>query len=239
MDTRRWDPRSFDPEWPFDLIATPVEVAGRRTGVLVVDMQAADMTIEAGSDLGRRYPAIRATWNARIADVVLPTIRRLLAAFRAADLPVVYTRNGPMTPRSAEMAPRLRPKIEGITARHRGSAGYEIDSSIAPLAGDVVIDKLTSGAFTGTPLDHALRNLGVEALLVAGVVTDMCVLGSARSAAELGYWTVIVEDGCASYTERAHTEALLAHARTFGRVAFADEILAELGLRGAAEAATR
>ena len=41
-------------------------------------------------------------------------------------------------------------------------------------------------------------------------------------------WTVIVEDATASYTERAHTEALLAHARTFGRVAYADEVLAEL-----------
>jgi nicotinamidase-related amidase len=127
----------------------------------------------------------------------------------------------------------LRPKI-GPVYRHRGTPGYEIEASIAPLPDDVVVDKLTSGAFTGTYLDHALRNLGVTNLAVVGVVTDMCVLGTARAAAELGYWTVMVEDGCASYTERAHIEALLAHARVFGRVATSDEVMTELGLGGSA-----
>jgi nicotinamidase-related amidase len=227
VSSRRWDPAALDPEWPFELNATPVSFAGRRAGLLVVDMQAADMSIEAGSPLAIHSPAIRTYWNGRVTNVVLPTTRRLLAAFRDAGLPVVYTRNGPITSTAAEMAPRLRPKI-GHVERHRGSPGYEIEASIAPCPDDVVIDKLTSGAFTGTPLDHALRNLRIEVLVVVGVLTDMCVLGTARSAAELGYWTVIVEDATASYTERAHTEALLAHARTFGRVAYADEVLAEL-----------
>ena len=228
-----WDPRDFDAEWPFDLFATPVSLEQGRTALLVVDVQAADMEIAADSELGRRYPAIRDHWNARLADVALPAIRRLIAGFRAADLPVVYTRNGPITPHAGETAPRLRPKI-GPVYRHRGSPGYEIEASIAPLVGDVVVDKLTSGAFTGTYLDHALRNLGVMNLAIVGVVTDMCVFGTARAAAELGYWTVIVEDGCASYTERAHVEALLAHARVFGRVATSDEIVAELGLEDSA-----
>jgi nicotinamidase-related amidase len=228
-----WDPRAFDPEWPFDLFATRVSLEQGRTALLVVDMQAADMEVAADSELGRRYPKIREHWNARFADVALPTIRRLIAGFRAADLPVVYTRNGPITPHAGETAPRLRPKI-GPVYRHRGTPGYEIEASIAPLPDDVVVDKLTSGAFTGTYLDHALRNLGVTNLAVVGVVTDMCVLGTARAAAELGYWTVIVEDGCASYTERAHIEALLAHARVFGRVATSDEVMTELGLGGSA-----
>lgn len=224
-----WDPRALDPEWPFELFATEVALDSAHTALLVVDMQAADMEVAAGSDLGRRYPAIRAYWNSRVADVTLPAIRALIAGFRARGLPVVYTRNGPITPHAGETTARLRPKV-GPVYRHRGSPVYEIEPSIAPLPGDVVVDKLTSGAFTASHLDHALRNLGVTGLVVVGVVTDMCVFGTARAAAELGYWTVICEDGCASYTERAHVEALLAHARTFGRVAMADEIEAELGL---------
>ncbi len=227
--TAGWDPRALDPDWPFDLFATRVSLATGRTALLIVDVQAGDMEVAADSELALRYPAIREYWDRRVADVAMPAIRALVAGFRAAGLPVVYTRNGPITPHARETAPRLRPKI-GPTYRFRGTPGYEIEASIAPQPGDVVVDKLTSGAFTGTYLDHALRNLEVTNLAVVGVVTDMCVLGTARAAAELGYWTVIVEDGCASYTQRAHDEALLAHARVFGRVATSAEVAAELGL---------
>ena len=56
----------------------------------------------------------------------------------------------------------------------------------------------------------------------------MWVSGTARVAAELGYNSLICEDGCASYTFRSHEEALLSHARIFGRVAQTDDVLAEL-----------
>ena len=60
----RWDPRAVDPQWPFDLFATRVSLETGRTAHLVADMQAADMAVAPDSDLGQRYPAIRAHWNA-------------------------------------------------------------------------------------------------------------------------------------------------------------------------------
>ena len=56
----------------------------------------------------------------------------------------------------------------------------------------------------------------------------MCVLGTARGAAELGYNTLVVDDATATLTQRAHDEGLLVFARTFGRVAFADDVWEEL-----------
>ena len=73
-----------------------------------------------------------------------------------------------------------------------------------------------------------LRNHGVTDLVLCGCMTDMCVLGSARAAAELGYNTLMVDDGCATATKRAHDEALLAHGRVFGRVSTAEAVMAEL-----------
>ena len=106
--------------------------------------------------------------------------------------------------------------------------GLEIDQRLAPTDDDLVVDKLTSGAFTATLLDHALRNMAVTGVVVTGVMTDMCVHGTARTAAELGYDSLICEDACATLTERAHNEGLLTHARIFGRVASTDDVISEL-----------
>ena len=77
-------------------------------------------------------------------------------------------------------------------------------------------------------LDHALRNMGVEDLVMTGILTDMCVLGTARVASEIGYNSMICEDACATLTQRAHVDALRVHARCFGRVETADDIIIEL-----------
>ena len=59
-------------------------------------------------------------------------------------------------------------------------------------------------------------------------MTDMCMLGTARAAAEIGYDSLICTNACAILTELAHTEALLMHARVFGRVADTQQAIEEL-----------
>ena len=58
--------------------------------------------------------------------------------------------------------------------------------AIAPREDELVVDKLTSGAFNASILDHALRNMDVRDVVIVGISTDMCVHGTARVAAELG-----------------------------------------------------
>ena len=71
------------------------------------------------------------------------------------------------------------------------------------------MDKLTSGAFTASILDHALHNMNIRNVVITGVLTDACVLGTARVASELGYNSLLCEDACATLTQRAHDEYLL------------------------------
>ena len=143
---------------------------------------------------------------------------------------MIFTRNGAVTPLGWEISPRLRASREPgqRSTRHRLDPSYDVTPALRPLQDELVVDKLTSSAFHQTALDHALRNLRVEDVVMVGCMTDMCVLGSARAAAELGYNVLVVDDACVTLTDRAHDEALLAHARVFGRVGYTAATIAEL-----------
>ena len=221
-----WKAEDFDSEWSYDELATKFELRNDKAALLVIDIQKGDLVRDSQSEYGIKYPHIVEYWNTRISDFVIPNTSKLISFFRELGLPVIYTRNGAITPNGKEMAKRLR-KFTKDTP-FRGKDSYEIADQICPVENELVIDKLTSGAFNFSILDHALRNMKVEDIVIAGILTDMCVLGTARVASELGYNSVISEDACATLTQRAHVEALLMHARVFGRVETSDDIIAEL-----------
>ena len=221
-----WKAEDFDSEWSYDELATKFELRNDKAALLVIDIQKGDLVKDSQSEYGIKYPHIVEYWNTRISDFVIPNTSKLISFFRELGLPVIYTRNGAITPNGKEMAKRLR-KFTKDTP-FRGKDSYEIADQIRPVENELVIDKLTSGAFNFSILDHALRNMKVEDIVIAGILTDMCVLGTARVASELGYNSVISEDACATLTQRAHVEALLMHARVFGRVETSDDIIAEL-----------
>ena len=221
-----WKAEDFDSEWSYDELATKFELRNDKAALLVIDIQKGDLVRDSQSEYGIKSPHIVEYWNTRISDFVIPNTSKLISFFRELGLPVIYTRNGAITPNGKEMAKRLR-KFTKDTP-FRGKDSYEIADQIRPVENELVIDKLTSGAFNFSILDHALRNMKVEDIVIAGILTDMCVLGTARVASELGYNSVISEDACATLTQRAHVEALLMHARVFGRVETSDDIIAEL-----------
>ena len=101
-------------------------------------------------------------------------------------------------------------------------------ASLAPLPGELVIDKNTSSAFNSTGIEWLLRNLGAETLVFAGMATDMCVETTARDAADRGFNAIIVEDAAATFFERHHRAALSGFARVFGQVWSAERVLRAL-----------
>ena len=188
-----WNPAEHDLEWPFELLATQFELAWPSVALLVIDMHAKDLVMGPDSEVASSKPEIAEYWNTRVADPVMPNLRRLIGRFREQGAAVVYTRNGNVTSTGREMTRRLRVKRTADGERipkqfkHPGQTpGHEIDSRIAPRDEDLVVDKLTSGAFTGSILDHALRNMGVKGLVITGILTDMCVLGTAPGGSGVG-----------------------------------------------------
>ncbi|QQS13045.1 MAG: cysteine hydrolase [Rhodospirillales bacterium] len=139
---------------------------------------------------------------------IVPVVRRLLDAARAAGLPVIHTRechrpdlsDCPPAKR-ARGAPSLRIGDPGPMGRVliAGEPGADIVPELAALPGEIVLDKPGKGAFHATPLDATLRARGITHLLFAGVTTEVCVHTTVREANDRGYDCLLVEDCTESY----------------------------------------
>jgi nicotinamidase-related amidase len=134
--------------------------------------------------------------------------RRLLAAWRAAGLTVLHTREG-HRPDLADL-PHAK-KIRGRSATCigdagpmgrilvRGEPGHDIIPELYPLPGEPVIDKPGKGAFFGTDLHAILHNAGITQLVVTGVTTEVCVNTTVREANDRGYDCFVPADCVGSY----------------------------------------
>lgn len=79
-----------------------------------------------------------------------------------------------------------------------GTPGAEIDVRVAPRGAEPVVVKRAPNAFLGTDLEQRLHDLGAEELVVAGMMTSMCVDATVRAAADFGFRVTVVADGCAA-----------------------------------------
>ena len=109
-----------------------------------------------------------------------------------------------------------------------GEPGTAIIPELAPIAGEVVIEKPGKGAFYATDLGAILQDRAVTHLVFAGVTTEVCVQTSMREANDRGYWCLVAEDATESYFPefKAATLAMIrAQGAIVGWTARVDDIL--------------
>jgi nicotinamidase-related amidase len=104
--------------------------------------------------------------------------------FREKNLPVIHIRHLSARP--------------GATFFLPGTPGAEIHPLVRPLAGETVIGKNFPNAFRNTGLREFLEKQNIKNLVVAGMMTHMCVDASVRHAADLGYRITLLGDACAT-----------------------------------------
>ncbi|MFJ4440740.1 cysteine hydrolase family protein [Pseudomonas sp. NPDC089422] len=189
----------------------------KRTALLVVDVQNAEVSPYIQENQPDYYR--------QVTQHVVPQIRKLIDAARAAGSEVVYTVIESLTSDGRDRS--LDHKLSGLFVA-KGSWEGKVVEAIAPEADDILLPKTSSGVFNSTNLDYVLRNLGIEAVVVAGVLTDQCIDMAVRDGADKGYFMICVSDACASYTTARHEQALSAFGG-YCRVSTTQEIVTELG----------
>jgi nicotinamidase-related amidase len=82
-----------------------------------------------------------------------------------------------------------------------GSGPWQIAAELNPGADDVLIDKITMSAFTGTFLDIALRDVRIESFIIAGIALELGIEPTVRHGADLNYIPIVITDACGSMTQ--------------------------------------
>jgi nicotinamidase-related amidase len=104
--------------------------------------------------------------------------------FRDKKMPVIHVRHLSVRPGSTFFLP--------------GTKGAEIHSLVSPKAGETVVEKNFPNSFRNTNLKEVLEEQGIKNLVVAGMMTHMCVDASVRQAADLGFKITLLGDACAT-----------------------------------------
>lgn len=179
------------------------------TALLVIDVQYMDAHRDYG--LGARAKKLGGMefldyyWD-RLENLAIPNIQRLLATAREKGVEVIHVRVAAFKSDGSDNSVRFKSKGRP-TPVHTKDA--EILPEVAPLDGELVISKTTESVFNSTNIDRVLRNMGIRNLIITGVVTNGCVEGATRSAIELDYGTILVEDATAAFAPQLHEHALL------------------------------
>lgn len=79
---------------------------------------------------------------------------------------------------------------------------------LTPLEDEIVVNKTTDSVSLGTNYTQILHNMGIDTVIVTGVVTDQCVASTIRVLADQGFRVICPEDSCAAATQELHEAEL-------------------------------
>ena len=102
-----------------------------------------------------------------------------------------------------------------------GSFGQALIDELKPA--DITVEKVAFSAFYQSRLEWVLNRAGIKTLIVGGIVTNGGVASTVRDAHVRDIQTVVLEDGCAAFSDSAH-EATIASLATISTIASCGQI---------------
>jgi nicotinamidase-related amidase len=214
----------------FKALAKPFpdfEMKPGKTALLLIDIQklvSPKPLLQEALDAGLPEREVREAlreYDQRIKKAV-KNARRILQACRKKGYDIIHIKLGAQTSDPRHTA-KINRKANFIVPMDSEKAMF-LDE-VKPAKGELVFSKTNGGAFTGTNLDFVLRNMDIESIIVAGFLTDQCVLATAISGADIGYDVLLVEDACTGTTKENHDAVVRLAKDVFLKVKSTAELL--------------
>ena len=210
----------------------PIEIEKSKTALLIVDMQnefvSRPVITEESSAIAKSEALRWEPFYKKCEEVIIPNNRRILDAFREKSMNVCFAKIISLKKDGSDRS--IDPKGTGFNAMHMmlGDHDGEIVPELTPIDDEIVVLKTTDSAITGTNLRLLLHNMGIDTVVVTGVLTDQCVSGTVRSLADESFKVWLIEDACMAATEEIQRNELEILNNIYCHVINTDELIAAL-----------
>jgi ureidoacrylate peracid hydrolase len=212
-----------------ETLSREIPVVPERTALLYIDVQNYNARSDGGEYKAKGLTVGQAEvkceyFFTHLKEVVIPNMRRLQKVCRDMGIEVMYTVIESLTRDGRDRS--LDYKITGFNVP-KGSWDAMVLDAIKPMDDEIVLSKTSSSVFISTNIDYVLGNLGVDFLVISGLVTDQCISSAVRDACDLGYLVTLVTDACATYSQDRH-DSSLSHIKGYCRQRTTEQFMREL-----------
>lgn len=136
---------------------------------------------------------------------LLATLAKTIAAARKKNIPIIYCVVG-FRKGYPELSPANKTfsMLAGSGRNFDSPETLQIIDTVAPMPGEVIVNKKRFSAFTGSDLEVVLRSKNIQHMVLTGVSTSGVVLSTLREAADKDYKLTVLSDCCADMDEEVH-----------------------------------